>query len=279
VPVFLSNFLELLEEKLNESGLPDICGFLNTQGKQIAVEMLKEYSYVPPYSENKDFYIDWGKDEEFSLAGLGPGECGAGVLDMIEADLTEANILLEEAEKKGYLPEEIKKALFLSARALLVVKGSDPKDYYEAFTQFKEKFIKEGISTEIYSDIDVVFESINEKLELTQRKEKLLYAKKFYEHIKQLYKNMDPSFTFPQIKGETKKIKGRYLDLTGTPCPLNYVKVKLALENLGSGDTIEVLLDEGEAMDNVPKSLENDGHHIINIKRINGSYKIVVKKK
>jgi tRNA 2-thiouridine synthesizing protein A len=52
------------------------------------------------------------------------------------------------------------------------------------------------------------------------------------------------------------------LDLTGVPCPLNWVRTRLALERLGAGDRLEVLLDHGEPLDSVPRSAREDGHEV-----------------
>src|SRR3989338_4070896 len=121
VPGFLRDFLKEIEAEIDEK--TDIHQYILERGEKNAQENSKEYSYLPSFTENRDIYIDWGKDTEFSLEGLGPGECGAGVLDMIDSDLIEAKIALAEAEKKNYAPTYIRKAIFLSARALLVVKG------------------------------------------------------------------------------------------------------------------------------------------------------------
>jgi TusA-related sulfurtransferase len=52
------------------------------------------------------------------------------------------------------------------------------------------------------------------------------------------------------------------LDLRGTPCPLNYVRARLALERLPHGAALEVRLDHGEPEDQVPRSLRMDGHAV-----------------
>ena len=277
---FLRDFLEKAEAKIQ--GNKDVHEFLENEAKNIARETLKDYTYVPAHSENKNFYIDWGKTKDFSLEGLGPGECGAGVLDMIESDLTESKIALDGTEIKGYLSSDIRKALLLSARALLVVKGIDPKNKEEVFVNFREKFIGTGVASSNYATIKDVFDGVTDTLTLKDRKERFLYAKEFLEHIKQLYKRMDSSFNFSKQETGPQKEKNKVtktLDLLGTPCPINYVKTKLVLENLKSGDILEILLDEGEPMDNVPKSLENDGHQILKIEKQDGSYKVQVKKK
>jgi tRNA 2-thiouridine synthesizing protein A len=52
------------------------------------------------------------------------------------------------------------------------------------------------------------------------------------------------------------------LDLTGVVCPLNWVKAKLALEELDAGDQLTLLLDPGEPIDSVPRSAREDGHDV-----------------
>ena len=53
------------------------------------------------------------------------------------------------------------------------------------------------------------------------------------------------------------------LDLRGVMCPLNYVKTKLKLEMMDDGERLEVWLDAGDPIKNVPMSLRNDGHKVI----------------
>ena len=53
-----------------------------------------------------------------------------------------------------------------------------------------------------------------------------------------------------------------HLDLRGTPCPLNFVRTKLRLEQLPPGELLEVLLDAGEPAEQVPDSLTMSGYPI-----------------
>lgn len=69
------------------------------------------------------------------------------------------------------------------------------------------------------------------------------------------------------------------LDLKGVQCPFNYVKTKLKLETMQSGQILEVILDEGEPIKNVPQSLKQDGHQILLQEKLNEHFwKIFVKK-
>lgn len=52
------------------------------------------------------------------------------------------------------------------------------------------------------------------------------------------------------------------LDLRGTPCPINFVKTKLQLEKMGPGELLEVWIDPGEPVEQVPDSLQMEGYVI-----------------
>jgi tRNA 2-thiouridine synthesizing protein A len=69
------------------------------------------------------------------------------------------------------------------------------------------------------------------------------------------------------------------IDITKDNCPVTFVKVKLALEQLNSGDILEVRLNAGEAVNNVPRSLHNEGHIIVSLTGLeDGSYILLVRK-
>ncbi|MFZ0408894.1 MAG: sulfurtransferase TusA family protein [Cyanobium sp.] len=52
------------------------------------------------------------------------------------------------------------------------------------------------------------------------------------------------------------------LDLRGTPCPLNFIRSRLALEKLTAGDQLEILLDRGEPEQMVREGLCHEGHAV-----------------
>ncbi|MHC4511357.1 MAG: sulfurtransferase TusA family protein, partial [Planctomycetota bacterium] len=49
--------------------------------------LVEEYGQISPEPLPEDYYYDYGSDEPFSLAGRGPGECGAGVMDVMKVDI------------------------------------------------------------------------------------------------------------------------------------------------------------------------------------------------
>lgn len=58
------------------------------------------------------------------------------------------------------------------------------------------------------------------------------------------------------------------LDLRGEVCPYTFVKSKLALEELESGQVLRVLVDHRPAVDNVPRSMQNEGQEIVGITEV-----------
>ncbi|MEM8602862.1 MAG: sulfurtransferase TusA family protein, partial [Cyanobacteria bacterium P01_H01_bin.121] len=52
------------------------------------------------------------------------------------------------------------------------------------------------------------------------------------------------------------------LDLRGTPCPINFIRTKLKLEQMPPGQLLEVWLDAGEPVEQVPDSLKLEGYDI-----------------
>ena len=69
------------------------------------------------------------------------------------------------------------------------------------------------------------------------------------------------------------------IDLRGVCCPTNFVKAKLALEDLDVGAIARILLDDGEPVKNVPRSLKADGHQLLGlIQADEGHYILELKK-
>ncbi|MFA3783525.1 sulfurtransferase TusA family protein [Melioribacteraceae bacterium 4301-Me] len=81
------------------------------------------------------------------------------------------------------------------------------------------------------------------------------------------------------MSSENILISDEILDLKGVSCPFNYVKAKLKLETMQTGKILEVILDDGAPIRNVPRSLKQDGHSILLEEKINtNNWKILVRK-
>ncbi|MDO8137342.1 MAG: sulfurtransferase TusA family protein [Candidatus Brocadiales bacterium] len=68
------------------------------------------------------------------------------------------------------------------------------------------------------------------------------------------------------------------IDLRGVLCPINFVKTKLKLEEMESGQVLEVFLDDGEPMRSVPRSVKEEGHRVIQVENLGKAYRLLIKK-
>jgi TusA-related sulfurtransferase len=63
------------------------------------------------------------------------------------------------------------------------------------------------------------------------------------------------------------------VDITTVVCPVTFVKTKVALEELDDGQVLEVRLNDGEPIQNVPRSLKDEGHKVTSVnKNEDGTY-------
>jgi tRNA 2-thiouridine synthesizing protein A len=82
-----------------------------------------------------------------------------------------------------------------------------------------------------------------------------------------------------EISNGVNKIKpDETLDLKGVTCPNNFVKTKLKLEDMQQGQILEVILDDGEPIKNVPRAVKEEGHEILKVVRIDNKWKLLIKK-
>lgn len=69
------------------------------------------------------------------------------------------------------------------------------------------------------------------------------------------------------------------LDITKEHCPMTFVRTKLKLAQIAKGDTLEVLLSEGEPLENVPRSATEQGYTVISVEHIEGTtHKVTIQK-
>lgn len=68
------------------------------------------------------------------------------------------------------------------------------------------------------------------------------------------------------------------IDLRGVICPYNFVKTKLKLETMKQGQILSVLLDEGDPIRNVPRSVENEGHTVLVQERVEQAYRVLIRR-
>lgn len=70
-----------------------------------------------------------------------------------------------------------------------------------------------------------------------------------------------------------------FVDITDVICPITFVKVKVALEEIDDGELLEIRMNDGEPLQNVPGSLRDEGHLVTSVKRLaDGTFSVVVRK-
>lgn len=71
-----------------------------------------------------------------------------------------------------------------------------------------------------------------------------------------------------------------FVDITDKVCPLTFVKAKVAMEELDEGEILAIKMNDGEPVQNVPRSMKDEGHQVLELND-NGdeTYTLYVQKK
>jgi TusA-related sulfurtransferase len=69
------------------------------------------------------------------------------------------------------------------------------------------------------------------------------------------------------------------INIKGLVCPYTFVKSKLAIEDMEVGEVLEIILDYPEASRSIPKSMEDHGHKVLKVEKINDTDWILVIRK
>ncbi len=76
-----------------------------------------------------------------------------------------------------------------------------------------------------------------------------------------------------QIRADEK------LDVTDVVCPITFVKTKVALEELEEGEVLQVHLNDGEPVQNVPRSVKEEGHEVLRLDdNGDGTFELFIRK-
>lgn len=269
---------------------PRFRAYLDGGGKEKIAQTLDSFKNVPSFKVDKNYYFDWGSEEIFSVVNKGPAECSAGLFDMIDIDLNfiRENFVKLEAEGADVNPL-LYDIVFSSSRMLLITKGVEPRTTAETFTMFIEKFIKEGlISDEFMSLVEAASQP---DYNFAHRQIEVVSLAKA---VVALYETMDDSLQFKTAKvseAVTEKgskpvaekdsepaVQSITKNLRGVSCPLNFVKTKIELSALKSGDLLEVWLDDGQPIQNVPGSIRNEGHEVVSVTQTGEYWKVLIRK-
>ncbi len=250
-------------------------------------ELVQKYTELPAEAIPEDYYRDWGSEAPFSLAGRGPGECGAGVMDVIRVDVDEAGQALKRAAASTTdreRDESVYRALLASTRALLVLFGSEPRTDRETFEAFRTHLVEPGWVEPATGRLleEAVDWRMGGRPTLADRQ---THVHTLMERVKELFLSLDANLKFrlapvrPVERAPASEAPIHTVNLRGVPCPLNFVKAKLAIEKADVGDILELEIDDGEPIQNLPVSLGRQGQEILATTKHENYFSLRVRRK
>jgi sulfite reductase (ferredoxin) len=281
LPELTSQILEDYSAKTDQ--YKSFKSYLESEGRELLISLSNKYKNIPNWRDDKNYYYDWGSDNVFSLVGKGLGECSAGLFDMIDVDLN--SIKSHQSEIKATKDAEkinisLHGIVFSAARMLLVTKGVEPKSIKDVYELFIKNFIEDGLVSDKYR---FIIENVikDDYSDLTPLKDDIYDLARI---VIDLYDSLDDSLQFKieKVGPKEKQIEESSTilkkDFRGVACPMNFVKTKLALATIKTGEVLEIYLDDGEPIENVPGSVKGEGHKIISQTRIGDYWSVVIKK-
>ena len=316
IPEFVEDYLrDVIAEIPNYA---DYYDYVAKRGVETVKELLAKYKEVPAFTENPDTFYDWGDDEKFSLIKYGKAECSAGLFDIIEIDQDTIREKRKEvdalaADDKQKIEKLLHDIVFSENRMLLVTRGLDPRTDDDVYNGFEKEFIEAGI---IPQKFKVLTDKARQNESLIAEKPLI---DELADLLNDLYQNMDDSLQFKvptentdgtnsKTKEEAKSVESKAegtseieksvesvksvgennteaiepdikKDFRGVMCPMNFVKTKIALTPMKSGQILEILLDDGAPIENVPGSVKNEGHTVLSTEKVDNYWKVLIRKK
>ncbi len=282
VPQFVAEFLR--HYAVRKESFASFQDYLAKEGEAQIRAICDQYRHVPTLEEDPSYYRDWGAQELFSLAGRGTGECAAGLFDLIEVDLAKvrADRSTFETENDPVVRAALLYRLVVTAaRALLITRGVEAATDNDVLDRFEHSFVDAGIVAEgSRAVIGAARSGAQTLVDISDR------ALAFSQEVEDLYLSMDDTLQFHPSASQKGGENGRkeptkidlVRDLRGVACPMNFVKTKVALSQLRTGQVLQVLLDEGEPIENVPRSVAAEGHHILEQARVAEHWSVTIRK-
>lgn len=221
-----------------------------------------------------------------------------------------ADLQSDGKQNTGKIEKLLHDIVFSENRMLLVTRGLDPRTDEDVYNGFEKEFIAAGI---IPQKFKVLTDKARNNESLIEQKPLI---DELADLLNDLYQNMDDSLQFKlpaektpveqdaEEKNAEEKAPAEQVseekapaekasaaeetetiapdvkkDFRGVMCPMNFVKTKIALTPMQSGQILEILLDDGAPIENVPGSVKNEGHTILSTEKVENYWKVLIKKK
>ncbi len=256
---------------------------------------LEKFASVGSFAGDREKYIDYDSTDPFSLNDRGIGECAGAIFDMVTEIFNESehftfkanqSLLAQEWEAASAAADD---AVYHAARALLYTIGIDDKRRFEVGHKFIYNVIDKAVMEDSFQPL--LQRLVDEEIPVATKaaaQAHVQHALEFVDTCRRIQERANASGgavsslgTAPKAAGgETRPEKGpaKPYDLRGVACPMNFVKTKLRLEQMDAGEKLEVWVDQGEPERNVPRSVEQEGHKILEQGDMNEFYRIVIEK-
>jgi len=227
---------------------------------------------------------DWSENEAFNTKGNKKGECAGAVLSMSDALISEAEyeLLIARAHSDAMFWSEaataLRRSAISTARAFLVAYGEAPEDDAEVFGLLAINAASDSEIVRGFQAVQSALMSIDladpaagvTRLKHVQGEWLMLAGQRFAA----VPEATDATPAPTEAAGDVV-----LLDLSGVACPMNFVKTKIKLTGMPVGSWLDVILDDGAPIENVPLSLQEQGQKVLSKEKLSDSqWKIRVEK-
>jgi sulfite reductase (ferredoxin) len=253
------------------------------------------FNTIPTIEKNRQYYYDHGSDEIFSTRNIsGEAECSAGIYDMIAVDEKAVRGNLDRIANfsgdSSSMDSLLRETLFFATRMLLVTRGEEAVAEEDAYRLFVQHFIDRHLIAEAHRTIvDIALDSG------TCLSSHADAVTDLAESVLALYRLMDDTMHFPQEASHEERTRfqasprhgtgnqpqlppDRFKDLRGVKCPINFAQTKIQLAGMQRGQILEIYLDDGDPIHNVPGSVRLEGHEIVDQTKMDACWSVVIRK-
>ncbi|HKI60610.1 MAG TPA: sulfurtransferase TusA family protein [Mariprofundaceae bacterium] len=239
--------------------------------------------------EVEGLIYDWSENEAFNTKGNKKGECAGAVLSMTDALISEAEyeLLIARAHTDAMFWGEaltaLRRSAISTARAFLVPFGEAPEEDSAVFGLLAGHVGSDAELRDAFNAVQSALMGIDiadpapgvTKLKEVQSEWAELAATRFAA----VPADKPDASKAGSDSAEEASSDVVLLDLTGVACPMNFVKTKIRLSPMPVGSQLDVILDDGAPIENVPLSLEEQGQTILVKEKISDTqWKIRVEK-